>query len=401
MATFAPKVPVFCIVRGRWYSTIDVFDGRDWLVKTYEPWFVETSGPATVPLVETGPKPPTEGGSAPPVPDPRMDQVLARLAALETTTPGGGGTSAPDPRVDGLLAKIAALETQAGDTDKAVKAAVARVEQAETKVTQAHFAATDAQGTANRVSAIVTQVKKVTDRVGPLNLHESYAQVKANAEKAANDAADAKSTAETVQSRFEEANQEVELVKAGMQNAARTIGELSGKVDDAEGAAAIAKTNAAEALKKATKAASDASTANLSANQAVKTLSDYVSAAPADKIGQLLRAADDGFPLREHQEKQLENNVHLTNDELNGFSIASANQGTTLWLWEADQDLDQPVVTLDDGQSALLIGDGENVAAMNLQTGTGGIFVGGMTVTTSSGGSGRLWVARPSTKPKA
>lgn len=105
MAVVSPKLPVFCIVRARWYTQIEVFDSKDWLPKTYPDWFGPATGSPTVPLVEHGPSPlaPGSGGSggAGNVPDPRIEQLIARVTALENA-PGGG----VDPRVDELAERV-------------------------------------------------------------------------------------------------------------------------------------------------------------------------------------------------------------------------------------------------------------------------------------------------------
>lgn len=173
MAVSSPKVPVFCIVRGRWYRTTDLFDNRDWLVKTYKDWFVPGAGSATVPLVESGPKPPNTGGGGGPVSDPRVDGLIARIVALETA--GGGGA---DPRVDGLIARVGEVETAAGKaTEKAEKAAVA--------ASAAASEAGNAKTTAEQASVTAGQAKSKADEVsvalGAVKSQAGSAEAKATA----------------------------------------------------------------------------------------------------------------------------------------------------------------------------------------------------------------------------
>lgn len=212
MAVSSPKVPVFCIVRGRWYQTTDLFDNRDWLVKTYADWFVAGSGSATVPLVESGPKPPTAGGgSGSGGADPRVDGLIARIVALETA--GGGGA---DPRVDGLIARVGEVEAAAGKaTEKAEKAAVT----ASTAASEAGNAKAAAEQAAVTAGQAKSKADEVSGELAPLLTQVGAAEAKATA--AESKAVEAANTAQQAQLLVISSDQTAKAAKAVTDNLER------------------------------------------------------------------------------------------------------------------------------------------------------------------------------------
>lgn len=213
MAVSSPKVPVFCIVRGRWYQTTDLFDNRDWLVKTYADWFVAGSGSATVPLVESGPKPPTAGGgSGSGGADPRVDGLIARIVALETSGGGGGA----DPRVDGLIARVGEVEAAAGKaTEKAEKAAVT----ASTAVSEAGNAKAAAEQATVAAGQAKLKADEVSGELGTVRSQVGSAEAKATA--AESKAVEAANTAQQAQLSVISADQTAKAAKAVTDNLER------------------------------------------------------------------------------------------------------------------------------------------------------------------------------------
>lgn len=211
MAVSSPKVPVFCIVRGRWYQTTDLFDNRDWLVKTYADWFVAGSGSATVPLVESGPKPPTAGGGGGGGgADPRVDGLVARIVALETS---GGGA---DPRVDGLIARVGEVEAAAGKaTEKAEKATVT----ASTAASEAGNAKAAAEQAAVAAGQAKSKAEEVSGELAPLLTQVGSAEAKATA--AESKAVEAANTAQQAQLSVISADQTAKAAKAVTDNLER------------------------------------------------------------------------------------------------------------------------------------------------------------------------------------
>lgn len=211
MAVSSPKVPVFCIVRGRWYQTTDLFDNRDWLVKTYADWFVAGSGSATVPLVESGPKPPTTGGGGSGGADPRVDGLIARIVALETA--GGSGA---DPRVDGLIARVGEVEAAAGKaTEKAEKAAVT----ASTAASEAGNANAAAEQAAVTAGQAKSKAEEVSGELGTVRSQAGSAEAKATA--AESKAVEAANTAQQAQLSVISADQTAKAAKAVTDNLER------------------------------------------------------------------------------------------------------------------------------------------------------------------------------------
>lgn len=222
MAFSSPKVPVFCIVRGRWYATTDVFEDRDWLVKTYTDWFVPSSGPATVPLVETPVLPPAGGGS--PGKDPRVDELIARIVALETG--GGPGGQAKDPRVDGLLARLSSVEGVANAAKQSSEHALGKANDASALAGNAKSAAEQASVTSseakNKAQSASDAVAQLSGKVAAVEAKASSAEGKATEAESKASSAEAKASSATEKADAAD-RKSAEAVNVAQQNGATAV----------------------------------------------------------------------------------------------------------------------------------------------------------------------------------